>query len=351
MSWIIGNGGALRDLFSSSAAEPERQKATASPAALMIDLQSFNGMTPQDATAYADSLGQKLTMLRQNNIPVVWVTADSTGMGNKAWIPEKGAERGARSESDLRAMGFDGAEPTHDNSEIFSEFMQKYGPRQDEPVFRKSFMDAFAEPGDIEHAARDTHKKDLLLQSGAIYEHERDKYTEQFRAIPEEASDAEYRNLFGGDQTVAGYLRNKGVTDTIIMGQVSHYCVLETAVGAASKGFNPAIIADHSLSWVFPEGPVADPEKATLVWRGIRDRKDNPLNAPPDHEGRIREGINEITEKKAQERGLTGEPLQAVRDIKIKDADAAIPDAIKAIQKDAPQASQKPALATSAPGI
>ncbi len=288
----------------------------------MIDLQSFDGMTPQDASAYAAAMGQTLTSLREKNIPVVWVTVDATGKGNKAWLPGSGAGSSARSEAELSAMGFSGSETHQGNHEIFSRFMQEHGPRNNEPVFRKSFMDAFAEPTDINHPEGEAHKKALLVQAGAVYENEKTfySYPESFRRIPEAKADDGFKKLFGTDITVADYMRKTGVTDTLIMGQVSHYCVLETAVGAASKGFNPVIAGDRTLSWVYTTDPATKAEQATFVWQGTRDLEGNPLNETPGHEERMQAQLNQIIAIEASERGLTSQALQEVKDIKIMDA-------------------------------
>ncbi|MBI4031208.1 MAG: hypothetical protein HY370_05980, partial [Proteobacteria bacterium] len=279
--------------------------------------------------------------------------SDTSGKGNKAWIPESSASSNARSNTELLTMGFNGIESQNDNSEIFSEFMKQHGPRQNEPIFQKSFMDAFTEPGDIEHSSRAAHQKDLLLQAGVVFEEERDNYSAQFRTIGKDDADAEYRRLFGNNPTLADHLHRMGVTDTLIMGQVSYYCALETSVGAAAKGFSPTLISDLSLSWVYIHDPTMNTEQPTLVWRKTRDRGGNDLGIDPNHRRRIQEHLEEITApNEAHKRGLEGEQLRAVKDLEIGNATVAIPGLDRENSDNALQIPQKyvPAM-TAKPGL
>lgn len=56
----------------------------------------------------------------------------------------------------------------------------------------------------------------------------------------------------GGDQSLADYLRDRGITDVDVVGIATDYCVKATAIDAAKNGFETRVLLD-SVAGVAPE--------------------------------------------------------------------------------------------------
>jgi nicotinamidase-related amidase len=207
------------------------------PMALVIDIQSVARMEPADARHYLDYLAGTLERLRQDDIPVTWVT-----IGPQARLCEPEGAAGTRDLAQLVDMGFYGLEDDNAQGAILTDFLSKYGPRRNEAVFCKSFKSALIEPADV--AGKPDYRAALSLEAGCSFDD----------ALPPG------RNL-------PDYLRDQKVGRTLIMGGMSSHCVAETAVSAALKGFAPVVLTDNVLSWQGTEERV-DPKTSTQVWRG-----------------------------------------------------------------------------------
>lgn len=224
----------------------EQHKTNA--AALVIDLQSFDGMSREDALAFSDALRQQLTTYRQAGIQPVWI-AIAPG-GSKLLQPEDGnsEETALRSIQTLEDMGFTGHQPTMANHDIYQSFINNFGPRNNEVVYRKPAMSALATPEDRQDMNR------ILEQAGIKLESKRD-VTEDHpdtKYIEPKKQEEELNALFTEGLTLHDYLAEHNIKSTYILGAVSKYCVAETALSSAVKGYETHVVPDLVLSWSYP---------------------------------------------------------------------------------------------------
>ncbi len=243
--------------------------------ALVIDIQDFDRMSPEDARAYADHLAKKLSELREKKppVPVTWVAMRKEA---QFYNPDDYSGTGTppvRDESTLIEMGF------HGESKEYKDFILKHGPRVSEAVVCKSVKSALLELSDTE---------------------DRPKYKKSLEA--NETGGEKLEDYFNTNKTLADYLREqyqgRGVNKTFLMGAVSSHCVSETAVSAALKGFNPQIFHDMVLSWGGDENKV-NPQTSLLLWRGTGESDPDKWNS--FHKGKIEEKIRNISSDSARE--------------------------------------------------
>lgn len=211
--------------------------------ALVIDVQDFARMDAVDATNYAGKLAEDIATLREQGVPVSWVTMRKDAQLYEPKDVTLNALPQVRDMEELREMGFHGGDPEHENHDIFRDFLLNHGPRTDEVVSVKSLKSALVEPEDA--ANKPEYQASLEAECG-------EPLSEYFGS---------------GTKTLAGYIREQGIQNTILMGAVSSHCVSETAVSAAVKGFNPQVLTDAVLSWQGDEDKV-DPRTSLLLWRG-----------------------------------------------------------------------------------
>ena len=286
-------------------------------AAVLSSVLEFDGMTREDAVNYAEALGQTITTLRAQNIPIVWACINSK-LGNQAFIPAEGAEPKQISSGALRHMGVIEDAEVYDNYDVLERFISDYGPRQNEAVFRKAFMSAFLEPDDIEHENKADHQAELLRQAGIIVEgYPQGENPEMFSQVDTENADNAFLKLFNDDITLAEYFREQKYERTLVMGQVAYYCNLETAIDASVKGFHPTIVGDRCLGWSYTKDTVADKEIATCIWKSDVDVRGNPLTEKISVEQRMQKRLDEITMDETALRGITSEQAIAIRNIPI----------------------------------
>jgi nicotinamidase-related amidase len=287
-------------------------------AAIFSSVLEFDGMTREDAANYAQALGQTINDLRSRNVHIIWACINSE-MGNKSFCPEADAASDVRSLEELTENGFLWEEDEYDNYDILLKFIDEYGPRENEAMFRKSFMSALVEPGDIEHENRQEHQYSLLEQAGIIVSDGSSPAPagDMFRVIDPVDADEEYLGLFNNDVTVAEYLRDNNIQRTLIMGQVAYYCNLETCISAAEKGFNPSIVGDRCLSWVYTEDADTGSEVQTCVWNSDVDRNGNKFAESVDHQGRMQNRLDEIVSGESHIRNLSDEDRHAIESIPI----------------------------------
>lgn len=233
--------------------QPENDNnALSNTMALVIDVQDFSHMDTEDAKNYTRKLAESLMALREQGIPITWVTMRP---GAQLYEPEKvdhGVLPQVRDMEELRKMGYHGVDPKLENHEVFRDFLLTHGPRLDEAVSVKSLKSALVEKEDV--LGKDKYQKALELECGEPLS----KY-------------------FDSNTTLAGYMRDKGIQNVIMMGAVSSHCIAETAVSAAVKGFNSQVVVDAVLSWQGEEGQV-DPNTSLLLWRGA-DNDEVAFNA------------------------------------------------------------------------
>lgn len=236
-------------------------------AALIVDLQSFAGMSPDDAKLFGEALGRKLTEFRQSGVQPVWI---AIAPGGSKLLPPSSAEDSTWQVRDLQTleeMGFDGFLPSSDNHEIYASFIQNFGPRNDEIVYRKPAMSALATIDDTNDMSR------ILEQAGVKLESQKN-VTEDHpatRYISSDQQEAEFRNLFSSGLALHDYLAESNCRAVYILGAVSKYCVAETAISAAVKGYQAEIVPDMVLSWMYPVTG-ASRESGKLVWSGFDHR-------------------------------------------------------------------------------
>lgn len=242
--------------------------------ALIIDVQDFDRMSPEDAKAYAGHLAEKLAELRAQNppVPVTWVAMRK---GAQFYEPESYTGTGTppvRDENSLIEMGF------HGESKEYKDFILKHGPRVNESVICKSVKSALLE-------LHDTEEKPEYRQA---LEHN-------------EIGGEPLADYFNTNKTLADYLREQyegeGVNKTFLMGAVSSHCVSETAVSAALKGFNPEILPDAVLSWHGDEKTV-NPRTSLLLWRGTGES--DPVKWNSFHQEKMEEKICSIAADSAR---------------------------------------------------
>lgn len=230
------------------------------PVTLAIDIQSFQGMSREDAQNFSKALGQKLTELRAANIPVIWV-AIAPG-GQKLLKPES-ASTEPHPLATLEEMGFTGHIPTelNRNHDIYASFLANYGPRQNEALYRKPAMSALVTIDDTNETQR------VLEQNGTkLTQHQSaDDHPETIYIEPEE-QEQRFKALFGDETSLHEYLQDQGTDATYIIGAVSRYCVTETAITSATKGYTTYIDPNLVLSWKFP---VDRPDTGILMWENF----------------------------------------------------------------------------------
>lgn len=113
----------------------------------------------------------------------------------------------------------------HDGATPFSLTEMPYGPQVLWPTHCVQSSD-----GAAFHSGLDTTAADLIIRKG-------------FR--PEIDS---YSAFFENDHTtptgLTGYLRERGVTDIVLVGLATDYCVAYSAVDAARQGFNATVLME-----------------------------------------------------------------------------------------------------------
>ncbi len=226
--------------------------------ALFIDVQDFTGLEREDAIAYKNKLSKNIEELRQKNIPVIWVAISKDGV--KLLKPSVSCDANSlRDFSELEDIGFVGHREEFENSDLYADFMHHYGPRKSEVVYRKPSMSALAEATDI-------HQRDEILEEAGVKLASRmaDEDHPETKYITVDQMDYEFNNLFNGKETLNKFLKENSISETIIFGAVSYYCVSKTAESAVEKGFKASIASDMVLSWQYssPDGI------GTLVWGG-----------------------------------------------------------------------------------
>lgn len=198
---------------------------------LLIDLQlgCLAGMEPEAAQDYLDNMAETIDSLREQGVPTLWVTigdACEVHPAQKSWSKDQKAA--PRSEAEINKMGFivpeghDVPETAKDKLEIFQKFLEEHGPKQDEAMFEKRFLDAFLDPNAMQG-------NDLMAEH--LLTHRRDETIEDIH------------NAFQG-QSLMEYLETKGTEQVLISGMMADVCVLETAIGARRNGLDCQVLCD-----------------------------------------------------------------------------------------------------------
>lgn len=200
---------------------------------LMIDVQlgCVAGLSQAGAQRYLDHMGGMIEDFRANNIPTLWVAVDDKNL----LLPGKSDAAGnaRRHMQDLVQTGFFTVAPLATesmaarNAAAFSNFLEKHGPRGNEDIFSKRFLDAFIDE-------RALHEKPALLDH--LLGHRRDE------------TRAEITAALGG-VSLAERLRALGVKNVLISGMEASVCPIETALGAARNDFNATLLTNGLASY------------------------------------------------------------------------------------------------------
>ena len=260
-------------------------------AALLIDVQSFEGMSRKDALAYSAALSERITSLRDAGVAIVWIGIAAGG----AKLLEPSASLAPRSLEDLEEIGFIGhlMSDSNPNYDIYRDFMQSHGPRENEVVYRKPSMSALASAADIHEI------KHILAQSGRKLksDYNSDDHPETVYIEPENQL-TEFKQMFGDQPVLHDYLQVKGFQATYLMGTISKYCITETAISSVVKGYETHVATDMVLSWEYPVTAHTRPQ-GKLVWENF------------DHAALIKESI--LTAKRDPTRNLQDFPIAKVQ--------------------------------------
>ena len=227
------------------------------PAAITIDLQSFNNMTPEDASAYAAHLGDHLTQLRENDISVIWVGITDE---DRLIVPEDANVTGqSQTFEELAAKGFCVHSLDEDTAEIYTTFIERHGPRTDEVISLKSHASALLEDGD-----------DLTVD-------------------PAHDSQGQL-SIAGQDVTLMQYLRDEGISRPMVFGGASSFCVAQTAKTGVMKNLDVTLDPNLMLSWDKFDRSEQNQPDSLFVWREGHD----PQSAEEFHKRHIAQAFDEI---------------------------------------------------------
>jgi len=194
--------------------------------------------------------------LNQPQDEIVWITiSDKIRLTPPLTSSSDTAPPKTRSIDLLEAHNFVRSAPDRYNSEddkAIRNFLADHGPRYSEAMFEKVTFDAFTDP-------------DMVCERPELAEH---------LAMQQPATS----QIMGQPQAdnLTAYLKSKGVKNVSLMGMVSENCVLESAMGAAIKGFTAEIRADLVIDQ-------SDPEhiKPAAYYKGqMKDIIDKLINAP-----------------------------------------------------------------------
>lgn len=205
---------------------------TCLPAALMVDIQFPKKMGLEDARNYFTHMGTILDDLRKRAIPVTWLTMSTRDEA----FPLTSGRAEPRGLDDWLTMDFLRPEDLEESEEkltLYTDFLEKYGPKTNETVIAKSTFDGFNTSGLLE-----THLKS------------------------------------GGRQNI------------LMFGGMTSFCLGKTAEGASKCGLKPLVCSDGVFSWQGVEhSPWFDYETVGHVWRaGFADS----THANLYHAGKVR---------------------------------------------------------------
>jgi len=265
----------LQSKFSDLPASNAAPAPTAAPAGaantvhLMIDVQigCLAGLSPEGAQRYLDHQARMIQELRDNNIPTLWVTItdDNKLVPRKEnWSPVSAEPRSAE---DFKSMEFFRTEGMADAAKaeringIFAAFMEKSGPKADEDMFRKRFLDAFVDSA-------------CLKENPALYAHLLTHRRDETVADIQQAA---------ADTSLADHLKKLGIEHVVISGMEADVCPVETAMGAVRSGFTVSILADGLATMRDPDFKRTAEEQRRLIkdtLEKITDRPDELLSDP-----------------------------------------------------------------------
>jgi len=315
----------------------EGEQALSKTVALVIGITSFDSMTREDAAAYASALGDSLTELRLHKIPIVWGqigSSDIVDYGNELWIPSNNTLSKLDSRPyDTTAwvnMAFNethwgrqvyGEEFSHigkeHNNDIHLVFLQQFGPRRNEVVYRKPTMDTLLHPDDIKTFGAG-YRDELLKQAGVELQLGWDPDPERNHANRERETNRVFNGLFR-DPTLADHFRQQGYRNVLILGAMADFCCTETAISSATKGFNTTIATDRVLGWSSPVTTRKQRFRETMVW-------ERP-NGFADHVQIIEAKINSITHNDPVRR-FSEEQTRQIGTIKLQPFDDCMSDLV-----------------------
>lgn len=260
--------------------------------AFVVDVQSFDMMSREDAQSYADKLGTAIEDLRARGVPVTWLSMSDR---NELIPPENptAGEMPRRRALDAKiGREFYGTKDGQDNADIYAKFWAEHGPRTDETIYCKYFKSALTVPEDAD--GHEKYREILESESGKAF----DKNDPKFQARP----------------TLEEYLEQRRVTKPILMGAVSSHCVSETAASAIQKHMDPTICSDLVLSW--------DGDQEARIDRNVsrlRFQDGSAAESPVDyHTHCIRDKLGIIAGEQKSVRGISDDDAEAIRNTRIE---------------------------------
>ena len=277
------------------------------PVAVVIGITSFEPGGREDAHAYSAFLGQKLTWLRNAGIPIVW-GAIAPG-GNKLLLPENPRDNRPFDFDTLVQLGFEETQGKGEHFDIHRQFLDEYGPRRNEAVYRKPTQDTLLTYEDTLLMGT-AQKIQTLNQGGFALEDQGLHGNAGIQIIRPDQINQTLYHLFP-DQSLGNYLRDMGYNRSWIIGAISHFCCTDTGVSGAQKELNPAIVTDGVLSWDRVVNSVAERQKALMVWGGPQQH--------PYHRAKIAEKLDMILHDPV--RNYTPEQKDKIRRIELKTFD------------------------------
>jgi len=154
----------------------------------------------------------------------------------------------------FRTEGMADAAKAERINSIFAAFIEKSGPKADEDMFRKRFLDAFVDSA-------------CLKENPALYAHLLTHRRDETVADIQKAA---------AGASLADHLKQLGIEHVVISGMEADVCPVETAMGAVRSGFTVSILADGLASMKDPDFKRTAEEQRKLIKDTLEKITDRP---------------------------------------------------------------------------
>lgn len=224
------------------------QRARQNALALMVDLQlgCIAKMKIDDAKAYLNHMTRVMGEMRMLDIPIAWVTVGTDH--NDLLKPMKG-NLGQRDAKTLEHFHFfkTGPEPGAGHVAIYTDFMERSGPQNNDVLFMKDSFGAFSTRADAA----------------------------------------------GPGQTLKTYIKEeRGIPEIVLSGGMATYCIAATAQDCIDAGIKATIVTDtvigygdgHIVTWKGGEHQDAITD-ALVREMGVRSEKVGYMRWQPPRSG------------------------------------------------------------------
>lgn len=202
---------------------------------VMVDVQMgcITHLSLEGAKRYLNKMAETIEHFREKGIDTLWVS-----IGHNNFLDEGRANvdvHDKRSIEDIDARNFlagnVGLKNLCEYRSLYNDFIERCGPLRCESIFEKRFLDAFMD-------------KRTLNENPMLYGH-------LLTHLPDETIDKINSAL--SHKSLPEHLEEQGIKKVLISGMVSDVCVLESAMGAARRGFKAEILCDATASLRDPE--------------------------------------------------------------------------------------------------